>query len=180
MRFSIVLVKSFFQQSRLDLVRYYCRYLRTHTYSQSSILFTLSDDRKYGCVCRLLHAIVVVQCGKDLTKDECMLRTRPVNRWPKKAWKSGRLRELEIRQYFVSLVPLWSWMTLCQSSFSSEIPRIKYTKVSGNHLLIHVIITFHWVVPLKSIETSQELADRADNLTGGTVILLTLEVNFLV
>ena len=71
-------------------------------------------------------------------------------------------------------------MTLCQSSFSSGIPRIKYTKVSGNHLLIHVLITFHCVVPLKSIETSQELADRADNLTGGTVILLTLEVNFLV
>ena len=68
MRFSIVLVKSFFQQLRLDLVSYYCRYLRTHKYSQSSLLFTLSDDRKYGCVCRLLHAIVVVQCGKDLTK----------------------------------------------------------------------------------------------------------------
>ena len=117
---------------------------------------------------------------KRFNKDECTLRTRPVNRWPKKAWKSGRCRELEVRQYFGSLVPLWSWMTLCQSSFSSGIPRIKYTKVSGNHLLIHVIITFHWVVPLKSIETSQELADRADNLTGGTVILPTLEVNFLV
>ena len=42
--------------------------IRTHTYSQSSLLFTLSDDQKYGYVCRLLHAIVVVQCGKDLTK----------------------------------------------------------------------------------------------------------------
>ena len=86
-----------------------------------------------------------------------MLRTRPVNRWPKKAWKSGRLswRFDSILGRCFPLVFDLEWPFV--GHFSSRIPPIKYTKVLGNHLLY----SYYYSLSLgSSLETSQELAKQ--------------------
>ena len=77
MRFSIALVESFLQQLGFDLLRYHCGCLRTHTSLPSRRFFspgaTTENMTAFASYCHR------GRCRKVLSKDECMLRTRPVN-----------------------------------------------------------------------------------------------------
>ena len=105
MRFSIALLKSFFQQlSTLRLP------LSTNAYVFAVVVPLHSERRPKIWLHLQATAIVVVQCRKDLTKiNVCYALVQSMDDLKKKYEKVTVLehvRELEVRQYFLSLFPL--------------------------------------------------------------------------
>ena len=78
MRFSIALAESFLQQLGFDLARYHCGCQRTQTSLRSRRFLspgaTTENITAFAGYCHR------GRCRKVLNEDECMLRTRPINR----------------------------------------------------------------------------------------------------
>ena len=78
MHFSIALVQSFLQQLGFDLARYHCGCQRTQTSLRSGRFLspgaTTENITAFAGYCHR------GRFRKVLNEDECMLRTRPINR----------------------------------------------------------------------------------------------------
>lgn len=127
--------------------------LPTNAYVSFSPWATTENMAAFAGYCHRCRSVY-----KRFNKDECMLRTRPVNRWPKKHEKVAALESWRFDSILCRWLPsVFDLEWPFTGHFSSRIPPIKYTKVLGNHLLYSC---YHSLPLGSSLETSQELAEQ--------------------